>query len=316
MSELPATLFGVPRGLDQEELAEIEDFLRGAWEAQYRQPPSALSADLDRMKDVFKTGASAKRIRKMVNDLEASGRVPRSVPPELFVPIDDRHGFVTPEGRVILDELARLRTDDQRVLSRDSMVRAADFVARAYGTWQREWLRQQLGATSLRPGTYGVVVFLLLNGSSSREAALRLPADEEEERLLAKVVLPVIDAFATQLGGKQISDRESARLRSNWRLTEARRHLFQHVRSDEHDGDAFVWIDDEDATIRLLSDRLAARRDLDASTLTAALAAALEAYSSARPSLVTWGLSHERTNHSNDVMRRIESGFLDKRSRT
>jgi hypothetical protein len=312
---LPATLFGVPRGLDAEELAELEDFLRGAWQAQYGRPPSTLSADLDRMRDVFKTGASAKRIRSLVVGLPKLPRRPSNVTGDVFVAVDDHSGLITPEGRVLLEELAQLRNSGEHVITRDAMLHLTALVADAYGSWQRDWLTHQLGSTSLRPGTYGVVLFLLLNGSMNRETALRLPADDEEERALARMVLPVIDAFATRLGGKEISEREM-RLRSNWRVTEARRHLFQRVRAADDAGDAYMWVDDEDATLRLLADRLAARRDLDLDTLREALAAAAEAYRHARPTLASWGVAHDRSNRTERVLGRLESLFVDERMAT
>jgi hypothetical protein len=313
---LPATLFGVPRGLDAEELAELEDFLRAAWQAQYGKSPSTLTADLDRMRDVFKAGASAKRIRELVSDLRKLPRRPSNIAGDVFVAVDDHRGLVTPEGRVLLEELVHMRTAAEQVLTRDALLRAYALVADVYGRWQREWLSRQLGTTSLRPGTYGVVLFLLLNGSTSRETALRLPADDEQERALARTVLPVIGAFASRLGGKEISERESARLRSNWRVTEARRHLFQRVKAADEDGDAFMWIDDEEATLKLLADRLAARRDLDLDTLHDALQAAAESYTTARPTLASWAVAHDRINHTQHVLSRLESLFVDERTAT
>jgi hypothetical protein len=311
---LPSTLFGISRGLDSSELAELEDFLRHAWEAQHDRPPSSLSADLDRLRDVFKTGASGKRIRDVVGALSKVPRRPPTVSDEVFVVIDERRGLVTPEGRVMLEELTRMRDLGEQVLTRDAMLRATARVADAYGGWQRDWLRQQLGSTSLRPGTYGVVLLLLLNGSTSRDRALRLPADEEQERALARAVIPVIDAFATRLGGKPMSDREAARLRSNWRVTEARRHLFQRVRVEDEEGDAYLWIDDEEETLRLLAERLAARQDVDVDVLKDALETAAAAYMSSRPTLAAWGVAHDRTNHTRHVLSRLESHFLTQRT--
>jgi hypothetical protein len=313
---LPPTLFGISRGLDGEELTELEDFLRLAWHAQHGKPPSTLTADLERLRDVFKTGASGKRIRDLVAGLPKLSRRPASVGDEVFIRVDDHHGLVTPEGRVLLEELGSMRGRGEQVLSRDAMLRATALVADAYGSWQRDWLSQQLGSTSLRPGTYGVVLFLLLNGSTSRETALRLPADEGQERALAQTVLPVIDVFATHLGGKEMNNREAARLRSNWRLTEARRHLFQRVRVEDEGGDAYVWIDDEDETLRLLAERLSARRDLDLATLHTALEAAATAYTSSRPTLASWGVAHDRSNRTRQILNRLESLFVDERTST
>jgi hypothetical protein len=311
---LPATLFGVPRGLDLDELIELEDFLRAAWQAQYGHPPSTLTADFERLRELFKTGASGKRIRDAVAALPRLSRRPASVSEDVFFAVGEHRGLVTPEGRALLEQLAAIREGGERVLSRDAMLYASATVSSAYGGWQRAWLTQQLGRASLRPGTYGVVLLLLLNGSLTRETALRLPSSAEEERALARVLIPVIDAFATRLGGHETSAREAERLRSNWRLTEARRHLYERVRVEDDHEDAFVWVEDEAKTVELLAERLAGRRDLDVETLHSALAAASDAYSAARPKLATWGVAHDRTNHTRHVLDRIEARFIDERS--
>lgn len=308
------TLFGVSRGLEREELAELEDFLRNAWEAQYGRPPSTLSADLERMQPIFKTGASGKRIRDLVGSLPRLARRPPVVSDEVFLAVDDRRGLVTPEGRVVLEQLSLLRDQGEQVLSRDAMLHANALVAVTYGDWQREWLARQLGQTSLRPGTYGVVLLLLFNGSTTRETALRLPAEAESERALAAVVSPVIDAFAKRLGGQEMSDREASRLRSNWRVTEARKHLFERVRVDDSDGDAHIWVDDEERTLSLLAGRLAARKDLDVTTLHLALQEAAATYEASRPSLAAWGLAHGRANHTRHVLDQLEERFIADRA--
>jgi hypothetical protein len=311
---LPATLFGVSRGLDLDELTELEDFLREAWQAQYGQPPSTLSADFERLRELFKTGASGKRLRDAAAALPRLSRRPASVSDDVFFAVGEHRGLVTPEGRALLEQLGLIRENSDRVLTRDAMLQASTTVSSAYGNWQRAWLTQQLGKASLRPGTYGVVLLLLLNGSVTRETALRLPSLADEERALAQVLVPVIDAFATELGGHETSAREAERLRSNWRLTEARRHLYELVRVQDEHGDAFVWVQDEGKTVALLAERLAARRDLDLDTLHTALDAAADAYVAARPKLATWGVAHDRTNHTRHVLSRIESQFVDERS--
>lgn len=312
--QLPTTLFGVPRGLDLDELTELEDFLRDAWIAQYGQPPSTLSADFERLRELFKTGASGKRLREAIAALPRLSRRPASVSEDVFFAVGEHRGLVTPEGRALLEQLGMIRESGERVLTRDAMLQASATVSAAYGSWQRAWLTQQLGRASLRPGTYGVVLLLLLNGSLTRETALRLPSAADQERALAQVLIPVIDAFATRLGGHEASAREAERLRSNWRLTEARRHLYEQVRVEDDHGDAFVWVADEEKTVDLLAERLAARRDLDLETLHMALAGASDAYSEARPKLATWGVAHDRTNHTRHVLARIESQFIDERS--
>ncbi len=77
-----------------------------------------------------------------------------------------------------------------------------------------------------------------------------------------------------------------------------------------------MWVDDEEATLRLLADCLAARRDLDLVMLHDALDAAARSYSAARPTLASWGVAHDRTNHTQHVLNRLESLFVDERTGT
>ena len=300
--------------MDPEERIELEDFLRHAWYAQHGQYPSTLAADLERLKDIFKTGAAGKRLREVVGALGRLPRRPSAVSQEVFVAIDEHRGLVTPEGRAVLEELRLMREQGEQVFSREEMLRATSLVAQAYGEWQRDWLLRQLSRTSLRPGTYGVVLLLLLNGSTSRTTALRLPGSADQEKALAEVVMPVVDAFTTGIGGQKMSAREAQRLRSNWRFTEARKHLFEHVRAEEADGDAYIWIEDEEQALRLVSQRLAQRPDLDLSTFQIALGKAAEKYARARPQLAAWGLAHDRANHIRFIREQLELGFMRERS--
>lgn len=309
-----STLFGIPRGMDADERAGIEDFLRSAWKAQFGRSPSTLTGDIDRLKDMFKTGASAKRLRETVSAL-AMVMGPRiELPAEVFVPTGDKRGLVTPEGRILLEELVRMREADELVLSRDAVARANAKAASTYGAWQREWLAQQVTGTGLRPGSYGFVLFLLVNGSVDRSRGLPLPAAGDRERQLAQSVAPVIDAFAKAIGGKPMSAREASRLRSNWRVTEARRQLFGRVMREDADNDALFWIGDEDATINDIARRLAGRSDLTLDRLERASRLAVEAHAEARPALSAMGVAHDRRAHTERVLRRLLERFTAERA--
>jgi hypothetical protein len=304
-----ATLFGFSRGLEPDELAQIEDFLRDAWAAQHGQPPSTLSADLDRLKPLFKTNASAKKLREIVNDLRAVGRVRPELPSAAFVPVDDKRGLVTPEGRILLDELVRLRESEELVLGREAVLRATGRAATAYGGWQREWMTQQLEGGDLRPGTYGFVLFLLFNGSLDEPTGLPMPAEDREELQLAEVVVPVIDAFAVALGGTAMNQREARRLRSNWRVTEARRQMFDQVRRAVRGEIAIYWIDNERKAVSVLAERLASRSDLTVDRLQEALKATTEAYDSVRSQLNAIRLAHDRRTRTERLVAELVDGF-------
>ncbi|MBO9534666.1 MAG: hypothetical protein J7513_16960 [Solirubrobacteraceae bacterium] len=308
-----STLFGLPRGFDREELRRIEDFLREAWVTQHGHPPATLAGDLERLKPLFKTNASAKRLRDVATDLKAiRARAPESLG-AAFVRIDEHRGLVTPEGRILLDELERLRLADELVLSRAAVARASARAAEVYGTWQRDWLTGQLRGGDLRPGTYGFVLFLLVNGCVSRESGLPMPAEDTQELQLAEIVAPVIDAFATGLGGAAMKPREAQRLRSNWRVTEASRQLFTHVHRANDDLVAYFWAADEDGLVTVLASRLAARQDLTLDRLEAALTSTERAYSDVRSRLNALGLAHDRRSRTERIFNRLIEEFEARR---
>lgn len=311
-----STLFGFSRGMDQDELLAVEDFLRDAWEAQYGVPPSSFSSDLERLRALFKTGVSGKRLRESVSNLERISQPMPSLPESVFVTVDDQRGLITPEGRALLEELTNMRERDSFVIDRDSMLRATSRVAQAYGSWQRAWLETQLSGTGLRPGSYGFVLFLLVNGSTDERAALRLPAAVGEERELANALIPIMDTFAIGIGGRPTPKKESGRLRSNWQVTEARRQLYGHIARDDRAGDAFFWIVDEDNTTEVLAKRLSTRSSLSLETLEQALDDLKKEYSRSRPALSAWGAAHDRRLHTEYVCRQLVQGFIGERAKT
>jgi hypothetical protein len=309
-----ATFFGLSRVLDASERERLEDFLRTAWTAQYSRPPGSLAADLQRLGDLFGADATPKRLRNAVSKLR---RVPQQAlrPPEmLWVAIDSDRGLVTPEGRVALEQLRVLREEGRDTISSSEVSMATATVADAYREWQRAWLDRHLSGAGLRPGSYGWVLLLLVNGSTRREQALRLPAEQDQERKLAGVLMPVIDAFAEPLGGEPQSMREGSRLRSNWRVTQARALLFGLVQRADEDGDAYFWVEPEDQLVDELGRRLAARRDLDPETLSRAVDALIASYSNARPALSAFGVAHDRSAHTRRVAQALVDAFTHERT--
>lgn len=308
---LAHTLFGVSRGLDVEEREAIVQYLRAAWGAQYGRPPSTLSVDLETLADLFRSHVQAKRIRAAAESLRAIGERRPLLPEAVFVAVDDQRGLVTPEGRVLLDELERADADEPLVLSRDALLSASALIADFYGTRQRQWMRKELAGGDVRPGTFGFLVFLLVNNSIGRDRSLSLPSAQDDEEALASRILPVINAFTTGVGGSPVKPRERERLRSNWIITEAKRQMGRLVDRADEDRTVRFWIEParETALIDELGRQLARRKGLTVASLGEALDRTMEAYDKARPTLTSWGLAHERTNHSRQVRDALVAAF-------
>lgn len=308
---LAHTLFGVSRGLDVDEREAIVRYLRAAWLAQYGRPTSTLSVDLETLADLFRSHVQGKRLRSASEGLAAIKERRPLLPEAVFVAVDDQHGFVTPEGRVLLEELERADSTEALVLSRDALLSASALIADFYGTRQRQWMRKELAGGDVRPGTLGFLIFLLVNNSIGRDRSLSLSPAKSDEEALASRILPVINAFATGVGGSPVKPRERERLRSNWIITEAKRQMGRFVdRADEARAVRF-WIEPtrEAALIDELGRQLARRKGVTVDDLEAALVRTLEAYDEARPALTSWGLAYERTNHTRQVRDALVGAF-------
>lgn len=310
-STLAHTLFGVSRGLEPEEQAAIVNYLDAAWRAQYGRSPSTLSVDLESLADLFRSHVQAKRLRAAAEQLGAIHERRPLLPEAVFVPVDDQRGFVTPEGRVLLDALERNDEPDVRILTRDELLTASALVADFYGSRQRQWMRKELTGGDVRPGTLGFAIFLLVNNSVGAERALLLPSSQKEEEALAGRVLPVINAFATAIGGSPVRPRERERLRSNWIITEAKRQMGRYVARDDDGRNVRFWVeaDRESGLVDELGRQLVRRKGLSIELLTEAFDQTLAEYDRARPMLTSWGLAHERASHTRAVQNALATAY-------
>lgn len=305
------TLFGVSRGLEPEENFAIQEYLRAAWRAQFGSEPSTLSADLEILEDLFGPHIQAKRVRNAAEELGFIHAVRPPLPESIFLPVDEHRGFVTPEGRIVLDQLERIDRAGERVLSRDSVLTGYALAADFYGASQRQWMRKQIAGGDVRPTTLGFAIFLLINNSVGIFHALLLPSSPEEEAALARCVLPVVSKFSTSVGGNAVSQRESERLRSNWIVTETKRQLGQYV--SRADGRIIkYWIEEgtESDLIAEIGRQLARRKDLAPSIVHSALENCLSAYDLSRPMLASWGLSFERSGHTRNVFNELMHSYM------
>jgi hypothetical protein len=308
-----STFFGVSRGLEPDERAAIRLYLEAAWRAQYGRQPSSLSADLESLEELFRSHVQAKRLRDAAESLGIIAARRPLLPEGIFVAVDDQRGFVTPEGRVLLDHLMYDGQDDDQVITRDTLLNAYALVADFYGRSQRRWMRKELTGGDIRPATAGFALFLLINNSVGRNRALLLPFSQNDEALLAKRVLPIVSVFSTSVGGSPVQPKERERLRSNWIVTEARRQMNRFIARADDEVGSKLWIEGnrENDLVKELGQQLARRKSITFSGLREALQRTLLEYEAARPMLASWGLAHERAGHTE----RVFDGLLDAYSR-
>lgn len=300
---LAHTLFGASRGFDAEERKAIVEYLRAAWRAQYGREPSTLLVDLDALDDLFRSHVQAKRLRAAAEKLGTVTARRPLLPEAVFVPVDEQRGFVTPEGRILLEELQHVEHDGPTTLTRDQLSTATALIADFYGSRQRDWMRKELSGGDVRLGTLGFVVFLLVNNSIGRSNSLLLPSSQSQEEALAGRILPVINAFVVSVGGNEVKQRERERLRSNWWITEAKRQMGSDITRLDEDRTVRFWIepDRETAVVDDVGRYLAKRKGVTAAAVNEALDRTVEAYDRSRPMLTSWGLAHERSAHTRQV---------------
>ena len=297
---LAHTLFGASRGLEPDERSAICAYIRAAWRAQYGRDPSTLSVDMETLVDLFHSHVQAKRLRSAAEQLPAIAERRPLLPEAVFVPVDERRGFVTPEGRVLLEELERSDAASAQVVTRDALLSATALIADFYGSHHRHWMRKELAGGDVRPGTLGFAVFLLINNSVDAPRALLLPSSQVQEEALAGRILPVMSAFAVAIGGSPMKPRERERLRSNWMITEAKRQMGRYISRSADERVVRFWVETEHERdlVDELGRQLARRRAVTAAILNEALDRTMAEYEVARPMLSSWGLAHERASHT------------------
>lgn len=310
-SSLTQTLFGVSRGLEADERLAICGYLRAAWRAQYGRAPSTLSVDLELLADLFRSHVQAKRLRDAADKLDAVLERRPVLPEAIYVAVDKNRGFVTPEGRVLLEELDREEQPSEQVISRDAILACNTLIADFYGGQQRQWMRKELSGGDLRPATLGFLVFLLINNSIGERRAFLLPASPPDEEKLAARVLPVVNAFSMSIANNPVKAREQERLRSNWIITETKRQMSRFISRLDIERSVSIWIieDGEDNLIAELGQQLAKRKTLTPSIVRTSLENTVREYDNARPMLTSWGLAHERPGHTSHVIQLLLASF-------
>ena len=311
-SDFSQTIFGVSRALEETEFDVLKTFLENAWRAQFGRPPSTLSVDLEELSNLYRSHVQAKRVRDAAEDLGTVAGGRPVLPAAIFVPVDESRGFVTPEGRVLLELLERVSDGSIHVVTKDSMLAAYAMIAEFYGGDQRRWMRKEVAGGNVRPASIGFAVFLLINNSISESRALLLPSSQRDEEALARTILPVVSEFSVRIGGSPVKARESERLRSNWIVTETKRQLPRFVSRSDEQSVVRYWIESasEPELVKELGQLIARRRSLDIVMLQDALERSLEAYELARPMLASWDLSHERAGHTREVFSGITDAYL------
>ena len=291
---------GFPRRLSEDEAALVIDDLDHLWTNQMGSPLGPIDKDLEGLKVLFDPIARGLRLRDRLGELEFI-EVQSDLLSEPFI-ISIRNGrsaIVTPEGRELLELLITASSGTETpVISSSQIAYSESKLLALYRSWSQQRLRDVIGlqqgsAPPLLPQAIGQVLLLLVNGSTSRERAIRRPDSDEDLRDLDDALSTVVEAFADTLSPPKTRPRNRSHysIIGGYSLSEARRRLGSSLVIDQNE----VYLtQDLNLVVERIATELARRSDINETLLASAFDAALVAYESVRPTLASFGVAHSR----------------------
>lgn len=229
----PSDVFGIPLVLGRNDATRIVDAIRVLWNLQASTSVGELENDMDWLfSGFFNPRVTGARLRRLLGGLPESPSVRVRF---LSSPLVVRTGssvLVTPEGRAIYDLLCRLLEESSDDPIGIDSVDALGVIHLVYEGYRSVGIRRLndvvklLGgdAEGLRLASIGLLIFVLVNGSESRDTAICRPLEGDERKRLDASVSRAVAAFADSLSPRS-RDRTHFSLYSGYAVTEARRRL-------------------------------------------------------------------------------------------
>ena len=320
MSEVraPSDIFGVPFVLRRQDAQQLVDSLGQLWIAQTGEPMSSLDEDLKLLfSKLFDPKTSGARLRDVLTSLPPAPMVrSRFLDPPLII----RAGpstLVTPEGRAAYDLLTDvLRESDEDPIGLDPIDAFAlvSLIHQGYRKVGVKRLEDAVGllggqAEGLRLPSIALLLFLLVNGSTSAATAIRRPSDSEELSRLDHAVAKAISAFADTLSSRARNPSHFS-LYSGYAVTEARRRLGQIMGATPDE----IYVDhqQQDAVIeRVASELRRSQRSPETQDVMAAFDNLVSAYREERPTLASLGITHESRVETARLREQLERALGD-----
>ena len=267
------------------------------------RPPGALASDLETMATLFGSGTKPRTLKDRVYALAPADEATRRLPSGVCLLVDDR-ALITPEGRILLDVLLELRQTGSLEIDLEHRCNALEVASDLRRGWYANWLGKQFGG-SLSAPVLGAALFLLINGSIGEERALTLPLDDDSDRRLGSVVLPVIANFSERLGGR-VPDTSGGVLK-HWAFTQVSRLLGRDVaRLKSADGSMmFVRTGHEAAFLDDIATRL--ERSTAPHKRVDAVVEFVADYRRVRGYLATLGQMYEDPTRTQRIINRVSS---------
>ncbi len=270
-----------------------------------------LLADLNHCRAWFDPTAKGEKVRSAVAAVEpAAVELPFSA--ELTVAgATSGARLVTPEALIVLFCLesglsGSVNQSTHRIvrLPEPEAALGVEVLLDVYRSWSRRRYEDVVGLltsepSTLRPAAAGLLLFLLINGNTSHDRALRRPKDPRDLELVSRTVHTVAATYAAALAGKPASERATDLYRG-WALGELRRRFGPSLHTSFDEG---IWLDPAAVpdAIERLGDDLARRRDRARSDVVAGLDAAFAEYAASRRALAGLGLAFERASATSSL---------------
>lgn len=271
------------------------------------------------MRDYFNPIAQGRRLRAALAHLTPSQEPLPSYSDELLITLREGRRLITPEGRVVLWCLQRASQAGGMVVIDPSLLAEGERALLAiYRSWVQQRIRGVANLTAdagpaLHPLGLGMLLFLLMNRSTSERRALRRSpsgADDDSRRrfqALDNAIADVVSAFVDGLVPGRKYDRRQISLRSGWQLTEARRRLAASL-SDSPD-EIYVKEGEDDRVTEFVGRELR-RRDITRARFEESFDAMAARYRERLPALAKLGLAFGRPIETRQlreaVARRLE----------
>jgi hypothetical protein len=227
--EAAQPFFGLPVLMSRTDAEHLLAALAEAWEAQYGSL-RRVDQDLRAMhKALFKPIARESTLRQAIGRAVRES-VELDLPDALRIDVGGMH-VITPEARATIEVLERALREQ----SGDSIDLSADAVALervlldTYRAWCRARLHNVVAMAAgedvpLLPGPIGLVTMLLVDGATSRDAAVIQARGGEADRAERSVVAGAV-AFARSIDEEASWDERHFSFYGGYALTEARRRM-------------------------------------------------------------------------------------------
>lgn len=304
----PSTLFGAPLGYSPDLLERWVGDLERCWMSFSGGRQSAgLEQDIERLATIYATGVKAATLRNQVAQLDADVEYSIELLPEVALHFDGVY-LITPEGRILLETLKKLKQGGGSVIDTDTLAGALALATQTRSDWYLAWAANQLEG-SMSPTVIGAALLLAVNGSVGEGAAFVLPKDDPERPAARDAILGIVGRFSVDLGGTAPTYSD---LRTHWAFSQVSRLASRDVvrvgKKYSEKTLMYIRAGREEHLLGLLRKNLEGHRPDD---VRKAVENLVEAYRANRGLFVALDMMHEQPSRTQRILASMRPGSAD-----